>query len=139
MKFNISYEEIKHYSRNYSENDYQSILNPDEKKIGFWTKIKEFYKLAGKEVIYKALLLYYAVKSKSNKGLYALIFGALGYFIRSVDFIPDVIPVVGFTDDLIVLNMVLDLVYICDEIKKQALEKLWDWFDLTEEEEKMLD
>jgi uncharacterized membrane protein YkvA (DUF1232 family) len=125
MKFNISYEEIKHYRRNYSEYDSKSILNPDEKKIGFWTKIRESYKLAGKEVIYKALLLYYAAKSKSNKGLYALIFGALGYFIFQVDLVPDIIPVVGFTDDLIVLNMVLNLVYICDEMKKKALGKLW--------------
>ena len=138
MDKNISYDEIKHYAMDYHEDDYVSILNPDQTRIGIWTKIRKFAKEAGEEVIYKVLLLFYALKFESNKELLTLIYGALGYFIFPYDVIYDYIPVIGFTDDLIVLNMVLDLVYICDEIKERSLRQLDRWFDLTEDQEQRL-
>ena len=116
---NMSEDEIKGYGRKYSES-------------GFWEKIKKYGKAAGKEVVSKALLLYYAaVSDKTPIGIKTLIFGALGYFIFPVDFVPDVIPIVGFADDLLALGTAIASAsaYITNEVKEQAKEKLEDWFD----------
>jgi uncharacterized membrane protein YkvA (DUF1232 family) len=55
----------------------------------------------GREVIEKALWLYYAAQ-QPNTPLWAktAIYGALGYFISPIDAIPDITPVIGYADDL---------------------------------------
>ena len=59
-----------------------------------------------------------------------MIIGALGYFILPIDLIPDLIPVVGYTDDLAVLVAAIKLLAcVDDEVKRQAKEKLAEWFD----------
>ena len=53
----------------------------------------------------------------------AYIVGALGYFILPIDLIPDgILPVIGFTDDIAVMTLVLKLVKdsITLEIKARA-------------------
>ena len=42
-------------------------------------------------------------------GLKALLGAALAYVVAPVDFIPDVVPIIGVADDLTVLLLVLDL------------------------------
>ncbi|WP_306589790.1 YkvA family protein [Geothrix sp. 21YS21S-4] len=67
----------------------------------FWEKLKRYAKTAGKEVIEKALWLYYAAQEKETPlWAKAVCYGALGYFISPIDAIPDVTPVVGYADDL---------------------------------------
>src|SRR5665811_215757 len=77
----------------------------------FWMKLKGFAGKAGISVVYMALLLYYmlideAVDIKSKLTIVA----GLGYFIFPFDLIPDVLPVIGFTDDLSVLTITLSIV-----------------------------
>ena len=66
----------------------------------FWDKVVKFAKTAGREVIEKALWLYYAAQ-QPNTPLWAktAIYGALGYFISPIDAIPDITPVIGYADD----------------------------------------
>lgn len=119
LEDNLTEEKIKGYKRKYNEPD-------------FWDKIKKYGKTAGKEVVGRALLLYYAaVSNKTPIGIKALIYGALGYFIFPVDFVPDIIPIVGFADDLLALGTAIASAsaYITPEVKRQAKEKLEDWFD----------
>jgi uncharacterized membrane protein YkvA (DUF1232 family) len=54
----------------------------------------------------------------------------LGYFISPIDAIPDVIPFVGYSDDLGVLVAAVATVstYITDDVKAKAKAKLQDWF-----------
>lgn len=97
----------------------------------FWEKLKNFALVAGKEVVEKALLLYYAVQNpKVPVWARTVIFGALAYFVFPVDTVPDIFPVVGYTDDLGVLLAALGTVamYINDEVKEQARQKMRDWF-----------
>ena len=97
----------------------------------FWEKLKNVALVAGKEVVEKALLLYYAVQNpKVPMWAKTVIFGALAYFIFPVDAIPDIFPAVGYTDDLGVLLAALGTVamYINDEVKEQAKQKMRDWF-----------
>ncbi|MCX0419278.1 YkvA family protein [Clostridium perfringens] len=65
-----------------------------------------------------------------------MIIGALGYFIFPIDFLPDIAPIVGYTDDLGLLIPALGAVafYIDDEVKEQAKKKLKDWFGEYEED-----
>lgn len=124
-KTKITKKQLDLYKDDYNESD-------------FWDKIKKYGKTAGAKVVYNALKLYYAAVSKETPvGIKALIYGALGYFIFPVDLVPDVIPVVGFADDIVALTTALASAsaYITPTIKAQAKEKLEDWFDNVSDSE----
>lgn len=97
---------------------------------GFWTKITQGFSAAGREVIEKALWLYYAAQ-RPETPIWAktVIFGALSYFLMPLDAIPDFLPG-GYVDDLGALSMALGTVavYINEDVKQQATTKLRTWF-----------
>lgn len=110
---------------NYGE--YSKFYSEDS----FWKKIKGFAAKAGIKVVYIALLLYYmlvdeAVDLKSKLTIVA----SLGYFIFPFDFIPDLIPVIGFTDDLSVLMFALSVVKgkINETHRLKARNIMEQWF-----------
>ena len=97
----------------------------------FWGKLKKYAKIIGKGAVYHALLLYYLMISKETSWLNkAYIIGALGYLIFPLDFIPDAIPIVGYSDDFAAIMMVFNQVKdaITPEIEEIACDKLSDWF-----------
>ena len=98
---------------------------------GFWEQVVKYAKIAGKEVVERALRLYYAAQ-EPNTPTWAktVIYGALGYFIFPLDAIPDPTPLVGYADDLGVLAAAIATValYITEEVKQKARQKLRDWF-----------
>jgi uncharacterized membrane protein YkvA (DUF1232 family) len=97
----------------------------------FWGKLKKFAKKAGSSVVYAVLLLYFTLqKPEVPMKAKTIIIGALGYFILPLDLIPDIAVGVGFTDDLGALGVALFQVamYIDDDIKNKAKEKLKEWF-----------
>ena len=92
----------------------------------FWDKIKSFATKAGYELIRNALLLYYAMQSPTMPAKdKAIIVAVLGYFILPTDLIPDLIAVLGFTDDAAALIWAIKTVKknITPEIESQAKEK----------------
>jgi uncharacterized membrane protein YkvA (DUF1232 family) len=94
---------------------------------GFWDKVVRYAKIAGKELIEKALWLYYAAQKKETPlWAKAVIYTALGYFILPLDVMPDPI----FADDLAVILAALGVVafYIDAGVKAEAAKKLKDWF-----------
>ena len=98
---------------------------------GFWQKMARFAKRAGREVVEKALWLYYALQ-RPETPLWAkrVIVGALAYFILPFDFISDLLPGIGFTDDLGVIMAALSTVamYITPAVQEQARKKVIEWF-----------
>jgi len=109
------------------ENGFSQNFSED----GFWNKVVKYAKAAGQEVIEKALWLYYAAQTPQTPAwAKATIYGALGYFILPVDAIPDVLPGVGYTDDLGIIAAAITAVsmYITEDVKRQASQKLQDWF-----------
>ena len=97
----------------------------------FWAKLKNFALSAGREVVEKALTLYYTAQNPNVPGwAKTVVVGALTYFISPVDAIPDVLVGIGFTDDLGVLLTAIATVsvYINAENKAQAKQKMNDWF-----------
>lgn len=97
----------------------------------FWKKLKGYAGKAGIKVVYLALVFYYmlvdeAVGYKSK----ATIIAALGYFILPFDILPDLLPVIGFTDDLSVLLVALSIVKgEINEIHRMKARNTMDqWF-----------
>lgn len=101
-------------------------------------KIIKFAKKAGIKVIYLALLLFFTLQQSTTPLLAkSAIVGALGYFIFPLDLIPDVIPIVGFSDDLTAMLSALAAValYVNEDTKLKAKAKLHDWFGNYDESE----
>lgn len=98
---------------------------------GLWKKIATVARRAGSKVIYPVLLLYYVLQDENTPLKHkAMIIGALGYFILPIDIIPDILPILGFTDDLAALAACVKALVssITPEIKEKAKRKLSDWF-----------
>ena len=57
---------------------------------------------------------------------------ALTYLIMPIDLVPDLIPVAGFSDDLVALTAVISLWsrHITPAIRERANQKLDKWFPL---------
>jgi uncharacterized membrane protein YkvA (DUF1232 family) len=115
----------------YMSTSNNSNYKKDYSDEGFWGKLSKYAKVAGTEVVEKALWLYYAYqKSDTPTWAKTSIVAALGYFISPIDAIPDFTPIVGYADDLGVLTMAVAAVaaYIDENVKKKAKKKLKDWF-----------
>ena len=97
----------------------------------FWEKVKTQALKAGKEVIEKALTLYYCLQDTDTPGwAKTVIVGALAYFILPADAIPDYIAIVGFTDDLGVLAAAVATVaaHVKDDHATKARQVVERWF-----------
>jgi uncharacterized membrane protein YkvA (DUF1232 family) len=75
----------------------------------FWVKFKRVVtKLPFAEDLLAAY--YCAFDKQTPRHVQATLLGALAYFILPFDFIPDMLPVLGFTDDAAVLATAIRLV-----------------------------
>ena len=117
---------IEKYQKNYSEG---KLLN----------KLTKVARWAGAKVVYAVLLLYYVLRNPNvSTADKSKIYGALGYFILPTDLILDIVPLVGYTDDMAAIMWAIHTVAknITPEIKEQAKAKLGEWFDNYNEEKK---
>ncbi|KGE02763.1 YkvA family protein [Pseudohaliea rubra] len=100
-------------------------------EAGFWAKLRRQGAQAGREVIEKALWLYYAAEAPGTPAwARSVIYGALAYLVFPADAIPDALPAVGFSDDLGVLAAAVTTValFIDDEVRRRAGATLERWF-----------
>jgi uncharacterized membrane protein YkvA (DUF1232 family) len=97
--------------------DYSAGFEPAERlaqdresvRKRFWTKLKQ---VAAKLPFTEDLLAAYycAFDRETPRHVQAALLGAIAYFILPFDFIPDMMPVLGFTDDAAVLATAIRLV-----------------------------
>lgn len=116
---------IEIYGRFFSEGKFTGKLLRSARKIGV-------------KAVYYALVLYYALFSKSMPGKdRKIILGALGYLILPLDLMPDFLPAIGFTDDVAALTIAVCRVMknITPEVKAQARAKLESLFGNVDEAE----
>ena len=94
-------------------------------------RILSIAKKAGKIIIQNALTLYYTLNSDAPKWVKVIIAMALAYLVAPIDSIPDLIPVLGFSDDLGLLITVLSkiAIHIKDESRQQAGQDVDRIFD----------
>ena len=121
-----------------AEDKYQTETQFDEKQItekelqkyeqhysdgGFLEKLTQYGKIIGINALYKAVQLWFVMqKPDVPAGTKAVIMGALGYLIAPLDFLPDIMPVLGYTDDLVAITFALIKVqgYIDEEVERKS-------------------
>ena len=114
----IKASDVEKYGSSYSED-------------GLWDKISNNIKKAGAGLIYKVMQLFYVAKNPNvPMKIRAAMIAPLGYFISPVDLIPDLAPVVGYTDDAAVIAAAIAFahVYIDDDVRQQAKNQLCRFF-----------
>jgi len=75
----------------------------------FWPKLRRF--ASGLPFAEDLLAAWYCAFDRDTpRKVQAVLIGALAYFVLPFDVIPDVLPVIGFTDDAAVLATALNLV-----------------------------
>ena len=76
--------------------------DPERVRESFWIKIKRVaVRLPFAEDLLAAY--YCAFVRETPRHVQAALLGAIAYFVLPLDFMPDVLPVLGFTDDAAVL------------------------------------
>ena len=102
----------------------------------FWRKLK---RVAAKIPFAEDLLAahYCAFDRHTPRHVQAALVGALAYFILPFDFVPDVLPVLGFTDDAAILATAIRMVagHITEvhrEAARAALKRGIDTADVAE-------
>ncbi len=99
----------------------------DEQDVGrgFWRKLGQ---LAGRLPFAEDLIAahYCALDRQTPFKVKAVLIGALAYFVLPTDVIPDVLPVIGYTDDAAVLAAAVKLVasHITPEHREAAQRML---------------
>lgn len=82
-------------------------------------------------MVEKALYLFYASREPDTPTwAKSVIYSALGYYILPADLISDLVPVVGYSDDLGALATAVAVcaVFVTPEVKAKAHQKWNDWF-----------
>ena len=100
--------EVQKYGTYYSDNR-------------FWKKVERVAKKVGATVLLPVFTLYYTLQDEKVPVKHKAYI--IGYFILPVDLIPDgILPVIGFTDDIAVMTLVINLIKdsITPEIKARA-------------------
>ncbi|MBS4000104.1 MAG: DUF1232 domain-containing protein [Desulfobulbaceae bacterium] len=81
------------------------LLNPEMARNynekSFWSKIKMNAGKWSYKILSKVFVLYHVVRDDDTPSwAKTVIYGALGYFILPLDALPDILPFVGYSDDL---------------------------------------
>jgi uncharacterized membrane protein YkvA (DUF1232 family) len=93
----------------------------DSVRRRFWTKLKQVMaKLPFAEDLLAAY--YCAFDRETPRHVQAALLGAIAYFILPFDFMPDMLPILGFTDDAAVLATAIRMVssHITSEHREAA-------------------
>jgi uncharacterized membrane protein YkvA (DUF1232 family) len=92
-----------------SLNDIDGVRQRERVRRGFWSKVK---RVAAQIPFAEDLLTahYCAFDRETPREVQAALIGALAYFVLPFDIIPDIIPVLGYTDDAAVLAAAIRMV-----------------------------
>lgn len=110
-------EDPTHYEQ------YAEHYNEDD----FWDKVKTLPRSAVGQVLEKALLLReLLLDSATPLWIKGTIAGVLGYLILPIDLVPDLLPGIGFVDDVAAMGLVLANLdqWVTDETRERALARL---------------
>ncbi len=105
-------------------------------KNDFWRRMQSIARGVGQKSVYTILLLYYSFTRKETPHWAKnIIIGVLGYLLMPFDAIPDLTPIIGYTDDIGVLafGLVTVACYVNQDVRAKAREQLQKWFGEVDE------
>ncbi len=97
----------------------------------FWSKLRAQGLAAGRELVEKALWLYYAAeRPETPPWARATVYGALAYLILPADAVPDLLPLTGYSDDLAVLALAVTTIgaHVDAAVRSRAAQTLARWW-----------
>lgn len=106
------------------------------KKLAHFLKVK--LNTVGVKITYTAMLLFYAYnRSETPRWAKNIILGSLTYLLSPIDAIPDLTPLIGFTDDIGVLSFGLVTIacHIDDDVRIAAKNKVLSMYKNVDEED----
>jgi uncharacterized membrane protein YkvA (DUF1232 family) len=106
--------------------------------IKILTFLQTKIKVLSTRLVYSVLLMLYAYQS-SHTPLWAkrIILGAFAYLLSPLDSVPDLTPLLGFTDDMGVISFGLVAIacYIDADVRAKARKKIYALFKEVDETE----
>ena len=108
--------------------DYSAHFSNDNLR----NKVSRHGKSIGRALLEKVFQLWFALQDPATPAwAWAVIIGALGYFISPIDAVPDLIPGVGYVDDAGVIASALAALAtnISEETRRRAEQEASDWLD----------
>jgi len=105
-------------------------------------KLRVVGKKIGSKVLLYVLIMVILISDKKIPIKVRLVFmAALGYLILPTDLIADLLPIVGFTDDIAFLSYAINNAreYITPEVTNKAKDKLEKWITNDIEEAEIID
>lgn len=107
------------------------VLQSKYSEKTFWRKLRRVARIAGRAVVENALCLYYAAQRPETPAwARATVYAALGYLILPTDAIPDLMPALGYADDLSALTFAIATIttYVDSSVRARARERINEWF-----------
>lgn len=101
------------------------------------TSLRKKIRHISSSLLYAGLLMYYAfMRSETPAWAKRIIMGVFVYLFAPIDAVPDLTPVIGYTDDMGVMlyGLVLIAAYINDEVRQSARHTLETWIGPVEPE-----
>lgn len=120
---------IQHYINHYDEIQLLNKLKVVGKKIG------------AQVILYVIIMVMLLSDSKIPVKVRVVFMAALGYLILPTDMVADLIPAIGFTDDIAFLTYAISNAqeYITPDVINRAKEKLGKWIIDEAENAEILD
>lgn len=106
------------------------------KKLVYFLKVR--LSTVGVKITYTAMLLFYAYnRPETPKWAKNIIIGSLAYLLSPFDAIPDLTPLLGFTDDIGVLSFGLVTIacYIDEDVRAAAKARVLKMYKNVDEED----
>jgi len=103
-----------------------NLISEEKAEKSVYKKIRGALAQLSREAVTQALVLVYTLKAPDTPlWVRTVILGALGYFISMIDGIPDLTPVLGYTDDVSVMAAAIATLstYITPETRQKAESK----------------
>ena len=106
-------------------------MNGEFTEKNFFNSLYKYAKKAGVKLVYYALILYFTLQDgKVPAKIKGIIISTLGYLFLPMDMIPDMLPALGMSDDLLTLIVALaaTIMYVTPEIKAKAKQRMKNIF-----------
>jgi uncharacterized membrane protein YkvA (DUF1232 family) len=106
-------------------------------KFSLLSSLKKKIRYISSSLLYASLLMYYAfIRKETPFWAKRIVMGVFVYLFSPIDAIPDLSPIIGYTDDMGVMlyGLVLIAAYINADVRQSARGTLEKWIGPVDQE-----